>query len=202
MEYGAFGKELERRRLQFLGQVSDARSILMLGDGDGRFLRAFVERNPNAYVDFVDVSARMLAIAEKRLHANPQVDGSRVRFWCADACTHPVATRKYDLIVSHFFLDCFDTEEVELLVSRVALAAAPGTRWLISEFRQPHSGIAAWGGRLLLAALYGFFKITTGLKTGRLPDYQRVLRGQGFSLARAKVTWAGLLTSEIWTLQA
>ncbi len=40
IEYAGFGRALERRREAFLDDVSDARRVLALGDGDGRALAA------------------------------------------------------------------------------------------------------------------------------------------------------------------
>jgi SAM-dependent methyltransferase len=65
-EYAGFGRALERRREAFLSEVADARRVLALGDGDGRALATLLEIAPNAYVDYMDVSATMLELARTR----------------------------------------------------------------------------------------------------------------------------------------
>ncbi len=40
------GRALERRRTCFLPELEQARRALVLGDGDGRFLRELLRRNP------------------------------------------------------------------------------------------------------------------------------------------------------------
>jgi SAM-dependent methyltransferase len=67
LEYLVFGRVLERRRLEYLDDAADARSVLILGDGDGRFAAEFVRRNPRAVVESIDVSARMVALARGRV---------------------------------------------------------------------------------------------------------------------------------------
>ena len=114
LEYLVFGRALERRRLEFLDDVTDARQVLVLGDGDGRFTAEFVKRNPKATVDWVDLSSRMTEIAERRIGDA----GVNVRFQVGDARTVSIA-KKYDLVVTHFFLDCFTEDELEGLVARV-----------------------------------------------------------------------------------
>ena len=71
-----------------------------------------------------------------------------IAYYCDDALTRPLLEAEYDLIVTHFFLDCFNENCLELLTARVARAAAPRARWIISEFRR-----SGW----LVSCLYLFF---------------------------------------------
>jgi len=185
LEYIGFGRALERRRNAFLSDVADARRALVLGDGDGRFL-ARLARVMHGTIDYVDVSPRMLALARARA-------GDRVRYILGDARTIPLPAAEYDLIVTHFFLDCFDELDGAALVNKIADAATPHARWLISEFRA-----ASWWSRLCVGALYVFFRITTGLKTRRLIDHHSLLRQRGFAIEISETARAGLLISELW----
>lgn len=183
LEYAAFGTALQRRRGAFLREVGKARKALVLGDGDGRGLAALLRANPALSVDAIDSSATMLELARAR------VSSPRVSFFHADARTHSLTEAHYDLIVTHFFLDCFDDAEMERLVTRVARSATAEAKWLISEFRQPGP---------LVAVLYLFFRLTTGLRTRRLVDHRPLLAGHGFGLARSEEAWRGRLVSELW----
>jgi len=186
IEYATFGGALQRRRVALLQEVDDARRVLVLGDGDGRFLEKLVEQNPLARIDYVDVSGRMLELARERAGIG------RVSYHHGDALEIPFPEHGYDLIVTHFFLDCFDQAGAARLVERAARAACPHARWLISEFRR------AWWSSPLLAGLYLFFRITTGLKTRRLIDHHPLLARHGFRVVRAEAAWLGLLASEVW----
>src|SRR4051812_37776164 len=66
MEYATFGSGLLQARCRFLEQCGDARKVLILGEGDGRYLKRFLRTNSQAEVDYVDVSARMLWLAKRR----------------------------------------------------------------------------------------------------------------------------------------
>ncbi|HEY1755452.1 MAG TPA: class I SAM-dependent methyltransferase [Bryobacteraceae bacterium] len=186
LEYAAFGRELERRRFCFLAETAGAQRALILGDGDGRFLRRLAAVSC-ASIDYVDLSAGMLELARSRAGARA------IAYRQADALKLSLAPAEYDLIVTHFFLDCFDEGGLARLIDRTARAAKPDAVWLISEFRQP-----AWAAPLL-AALYLFFRVTTGLTTRRLTDHRPMLRKQGFRLKREETSRAGLLASELWT---
>jgi SAM-dependent methyltransferase len=185
-EYAAFGGELERRRFRFLAEVGGARHALLLGDGDGRFLARLVGQDRALIADTVDLSLRMLELARARAGVE------RVTYRHADARVAPLPPDEYDLIVTHFFLDCLEECELEALVHRVSEAAQPGALWLISEFREPR-----WA-HLCLRSLYLFFRVTTGLKTRRLVDHRKALQRYGFRLLQEEVSRAGLLASELW----
>jgi ubiquinone/menaquinone biosynthesis C-methylase UbiE len=182
-EYLGFGRTLEHRREAFLNEVADAQRVLALGDGDGRALAALLATAPRATIDYVDVSARMLDLARTRAGTE------RVAYRCDDARSTPLCAAEYDLIVTHFFLDCFEKTDQEALATRIAGAAGPQARWVISEFRKP-----GWFVHLL----YLFFRMTTGLRTQRLVDHHPLLKRHGFRLERSESAWRGLLASELW----
>ena len=181
------GRALERRRRWFLPEIDNALRALVLGDGDGRFLRELLRRNTVVRADYVDLSRRMLQLA--RHNAGPE----RVDYRQADALTLDLRREEYDLIATHFFFDCFGPNELQLLIRRVAEAAKPGAQWIVSEFRPPNLP-----ARLLVSALYLFFGITTGLKTRQLVDHRPILRSQGFRLTKASHSRGALVVSELW----
>jgi SAM-dependent methyltransferase len=195
-EYLAFGDALERRRREYIGEVSNATSVLILGDGDGRFTAEFLDRNRGAFVDSVDLSAKMLALARQRV-AQRKLDTRRFHFRQGDARTIELP-RKYDLIVSHFFLDCLFSRELESLVARISDAACPSMRWLVSEFRAPESGMRRWAAVVLIRGMYLFFRIVTGLKVSRIPNYAAIFALHGFRRVRHTSAASGMLVSELW----
>jgi ubiquinone/menaquinone biosynthesis C-methylase UbiE len=183
LEYAGFGRALEHRREAFLAEVPDARRVLVLGDGDGRALAALLAAAPRAQIDYIDLSERMMQLARQR------AGSARVAYCQDDALTTPLPAAEYDLIVTHFFLDCFDEKDQARLVARVACAATPQARWLVSEFRKPG---------LLVNLLYFFFRAATGLKTRRLIDHHPLFLRSGFRLTRSEAARRGLLASELW----
>jgi SAM-dependent methyltransferase len=183
LEYAAFGGALRRRREAFLFELGNPQKVLVLGDGDGRFLQVFCALYLEARVDAIDVSAGMIELAKAR------VASDRVKFHLADA--REFHSGEYDLVAAHFFFDCFDEGELRALVSRFT-----AKQFLISEFRR------TWWSRPLLAGLYLFFRLATGLETRRLIDHRPVLEGCGYRLDREENALGGLLASELWRLSA
>jgi SAM-dependent methyltransferase len=195
-----------------------------LGDGDGRFLAKLVEQNrassppsrdgacrveqnsassqpsppplrdgacriENLAIDYVDLSLKMLEFAKGRAGTD------RVTYHQADALTIPLPTATYDLIVTHFFLDCLDEAEMVALVEKIARAASPRARWIVSEFRDR----SAWT-HAIVSVLYFFFRITAGLRTRKLIDHHKIFVRQGLCLLRDETSVGGLLASELWTI--
>jgi trans-aconitate methyltransferase len=194
LEYITFGPWLERCRGAQLAHLTGARRALLLGDGDGRFLAQLLSTYPNLTADVVDSSAAMLRILSRRIgHEN------RSCLHHADALEwNP--NGNYDLIISHFFLDCFFPDQLEQLFDRLLPHALPGAQWVISEFAIPRNAIAASAARGIIALLYRSFGFLTGLPVRTLPDYGTLLLRRGLRLSGERRYLAGLLCSQVWTL--
>ena len=191
MEFAVFGRTLERCRFHFLPELAGARRALVLGDGDGRFLGRLLAACPQLRADYFDCSAGMLAQARR-------VAGSeRVTYYCSDVLSATLPASDYDLVVSHFFLDCFNPETLATVVERVS-GAAPRARWLISEFRVPEGRWLARPARALITLMYKFFSVTTGLTARALVDHRPFLKRAGFQLSLAAIHARGLMASELW----
>lgn len=107
----------------------------------------------------------------------------------------------FDLVATHFFLDCFEIPEIESLIRRVTQACQPGALWVISEFAQPVRGWKAVHATLWLGVMYRWFQLTTGLKTKKLPDFQPALCDHGWKKVQEAESPTGLIRSEMWSLE-
>lgn len=197
LEYCSFGPMLERCRFYRIPQLSSARRALILGDGDGRFLARLLAANHALYADVVDQSTAMLHLLQSRVAAIHAA--GRIRIHHVDARSFTPAG-PYDLVVTHFFLDCFSTCEVHTLAETLHPHLTPNALWLVSEFTIP-SGIAALPAKLVISSLYLAFRLITGLRTRALPDHPAALAPSGLTLLSQKTFLFGLLSSELWTLR-
>jgi ubiquinone/menaquinone biosynthesis C-methylase UbiE len=193
LEYAAFGHALEDARLDFLAYAVDARRVLILGEGDGRFLARLLEYNRHTNVTVIDSSARMIELARDRV---PGSELSRVQFLHGDWSVLPA--HSFDLVVSHFFLDVFASAEAEAVIAKVSAVLAPGSAWLISEFHEPADAFRQLHARLWLRAMYVFFAATTGLRASKLPRYRDCLVRYGFAEVDYSERRFGLIRSQVW----
>lgn len=193
MEWLSFGPWLGWCRSAFLNRVRDRRRALILGDGDGRFTARLLRQNPDIQIDAIDASPAMLRALIRRAgreRLRLRTETSDARLW------HPSAQARYDLVVTHFFLDCLTTDECAALAAKLRPVAEDHALWIVSEFSVPPAGPQKIFAQAIVDALYQAFAWMTGLTLRRLPGYESALRAAGFSLAKRRDWMTGLLTSQ------
>ncbi|MGA7524335.1 MAG: class I SAM-dependent methyltransferase [Acidobacteriaceae bacterium] len=190
---------LERCRFHHLRALASMQvtRALVLGDGDGRFLARLLVACPQLSADAVDASPVMLRLLRSR--AAQQDAEHRLTTFCADARSLTPPGREYDLVATHFFLDCLTEAETEALILRLLPLLATGARWIVSEFEIPSgSRTRAAFARGLIAGLYAAFRVLTGLRTRQIPPWRGLLARSGFTCEASQSFLGGLLVTEIW----
>lgn len=195
MEIFTFGSALARCRNAFLPELGTARRALVPGDGDGRFTHELLRVNSEVQIDAVDASAAML----EALVSGAGTNSDRVRAHCADARKWRPDKSAYDLVATHFFLDCLTTDECRRLATRLRGVVSPSALWVVSEFAVPEGWFGRLVARPLIGLLYRAFGMLTGLRIRSLPDYDAALRDAGFVLKERRTRLRGLLVSEMWS---
>ena len=194
MELVTFGPWLQRCRCAFLSEFEGCRHAAVLGDGDGRFTAQLLRANPTIEIDAVDASAAMLRTLLRR--AGTSVVRVHVHF--ADARIWQPANPPYDLVATHFFLDCLSADEVRSLANKLREALSPSGLWVVSEFAIPDGVFGRWVARPLVWLLYRAFVLLTGLAIRNLPDHAAALRAAGFTVRQRCSFLRGLLVAELW----
>jgi ubiquinone/menaquinone biosynthesis C-methylase UbiE len=192
------GRKLDRCRTAHLSRLAPPRSVLIMGQGPGKFLVPFRQRFPHARITCVDSSKRMLAMAQHRLSAH-NCPLEKVSFIHADALNYNYPLATFELIVTHFFLDCFAPEQLRRLVANLAQAATPTATWLLSDFSVPKSGLPRLRARAIHGLMYAFFRAATNLSARRLSPPDEFLRAENFHLQHRTSTNLGLLHSDLWS---
>jgi ubiquinone/menaquinone biosynthesis C-methylase UbiE len=194
-EYLSLGPLLQRTRTHFLPKLPPCTNALILGDGDGRFLSRLLQQQPNLNALAVDTSASMLRLLRARcLRLAPSANLQTLQA-SALTITPPPST---DLIVTHFFLDCFAQPELDTIAQHLFTQTQPGTLWLVSDFAIPQARLLKPLAMLYIRLLYFIFRILTGLRVSQLPDPQSSLASAGFERITHHDLLCGLLYTEIW----
>jgi ubiquinone/menaquinone biosynthesis C-methylase UbiE len=199
MEFVSAGNKLQRCRTAFLARVAGANRVLILGEGNGRFLLECRRQLPNAKITVVDASARMLARARERLEGQG-INTGQIEFVCADALAWAPREGAFDLIVTHFFLDCFRANQLEPLIATLARSGSPRANWLLADFQCAPAGWARCRSRLILWLMYRFFRMVTRLSATALTPPDSFLERHGFKLREREIRDWGLLHSDWWQL--
>lgn len=200
MEDLCAGSLLERCRAAHLAVIPAPSSILIVGEGHGRTLAACRRQFPNAQIFCIEASSQMIAQAQHNLtRHNITTDG--ITFICADVFEVPLGEAQFDLIITHFVLDCFDAPQLQQLVPRLASAARPDAGWLIADFQYASAGWRRWRTRIIIGLLYAFFRRTTALPAQGLVPADSLMEVAGFVLCdRQEFDWQ-LLKSDWWQRQ-
>jgi len=193
MERLSFGRSLQRCRTRFIPELSHFEAVLIVGEGDGRFLEALLKHNSMVKADVVDSSAAMLALAQRRAQ-----DAGRVKTFHVNALEFE-PSQKYDAIVTNFFLDCLTQEQLNALVKRYVHFLNPGGLWIVSEFSIPH-GVVRPFAKLLVRLLYTAFGVLTKLRITKLPNFEQPMLDAGFFRPLRHASLCGILTAELWRL--
>lgn len=197
LEVVFIGRGLLRARTAQLERLAQGRPVqhaLMVGEGNGSFLLAFLEQFPGARVTVNDLSPEMLEVARARLR-DARVDASRVEFIAGDIRSVDRPANGYDLIATHFFFDNFDNAVAAEMVCTVESLSATEAQWLVSDFCMPEGGWRALRAKLWLSLLYGFFGRFAGLKTRQLPATESHLVAGRFIRTNRKTFCGGMLYS-------
>ena len=192
LERLAFGNGLQRARLHYLEQLASAQRLLLLGEGDGRFLQHLLQVNPKAAIDAVDNSPAMLRRSKQRLQQ--QGLGQQVRFIHADARSYPYPTAQYDAVVTLFFLDNFRDNTLAALIPQLADSLRSGGYWYIADFHPANTLRRA----LWLGLMYSFFACLTDIPSHSLHAPQPWLERAGLQRLAQQDFAAGLYYSSLW----
>ena len=196
LEAVTFGTALQKARTRWIEEISAPKTVLIVGEGNGRFLRKCLRVHRNAAVDCVDTSARMLERARRYVDEG----ANRVRFFQEDILSW-TPPGSYDLLVTNFFLDCFGPGELKLIVRKLAQAATPGAYLLLADFSVPETFLARVHAKIWLAAMYWFFRAAAGIRATRLVDPTTELEANGFVRLTRSHWRLGLVKSDLWQRQ-
>lgn len=195
MEAFLAGHKLQRARIAWLAEVGAPQRALLVGEGIGRFLGVAVLALPTTRFVCVDASAGMLEMARRVV---PYHELSRVEFekrtmprWAPDR-------EGFDLVVTHFFLDCFPAGILERVVGGIADGMRRDAAWLIADFALPARGPARWRASAIHFVMYAFFRWATRLPASALVPPEPVLTKQGLVRTGFKEFEWGLIRSSIW----
>lgn len=198
LERIAFGEDLQRCRVACLAEIATPRHALVVGEGNGRFLCELLRLYPEVEVDCLDASERMLRLARERVACELPDCTKQVRFLHEDIMLWTASEQRYDLVVTHFCLDCFAEEQLGEVVKKLAGVAADEANWLLADFCVPDEGMARIRARAWLTAMYVFFRVTARIPAKTLVDPTPFLRAEGFALAQQHLFRKGMLKSQIW----
>ncbi|MEM7371279.1 MAG: class I SAM-dependent methyltransferase [Bacteroidota bacterium] len=190
-----FGDALQRARGHFLSHIRTGDQVLIIGGGTGWILPEVLNRvGEKGQILYVEISAGMVQKSSQRILTHPNRD--IVQFLQGTVQAIPVS-RKFDRIITHFFLDLFTEQELEEVFECVYQRLRTRGRWLIADFAVPDN---TWKlpSMLLLTIMYWFFRICCGISGKRIQDFRALFNKREMPLLDEQLFWKGLITSRVY----
>lgn len=198
LETIAFGQQLQRARVCWIDQVPVPKRVLIVGEGNGLFLCELLRVYPNITVDCIDASEEMLNLARARVLATRPESFAQIHFLHHDILNWSPRD-SYDLLITHFFLDCFPRTEMKTIIDKLTEAAAPKAAWLLADFSIPAEGMfARMHSKLWVRMMYWFFRSVARISADQLVDPSPCLQRNEFVRASCEVSCRRMVKSELW----
>ncbi len=183
-----FGSTLKKAQREYLGELSNAQSILIVGGGTG-WLLCEVLAVSNASVVYVEASQRMI---EKSRRSIPPASLHRVTFVHDHAEKYQSET-SVDVVIANFFLDMYDTSSMNHILAAFRSVLIPSGKLLCTDFVD-----GGPGHRLMLRLMYIFFRLTTGLSNQHLAPWRDIIVQNGFERLREATFRRGFVVSGLY----
>ena len=177
-----FGDSLLDGQTFFLDLLDNESHLLILGGGSGMLLE---ELPAVKDVDYVEKSYEMIQQAKKRRTENS------ISFAHQDFLEWETE-KQYDFIFCPFFLDCFNEENLKLVISKIQKLLKPEGRLLVTEFE------VGTTNNLLSGLMHFFFRITANLESKRLASIHLKITTHNFELDEEKFFYQNMIFSRVY----
>jgi tRNA (cmo5U34)-methyltransferase len=190
LERLVFGAHLERARGAFFEVVAQADRVLLIGEGNGRFLEALMASKTAGQVKVVEKSPQMVRLAKKRV-----VNPSKVALEFLEADFRQCQfTERFDCVVTHFFLDLFNPPSQLAIVERMAEFVADGGTWINVDFVPART----LKGYILMRLQYAFFRLASRIEAKRCFDESEPATRAGWIIAKTFSYLGGLVVARCY----
>ncbi|WP_045689017.1 class I SAM-dependent methyltransferase [Hymenobacter sp. AT01-02] len=190
-----YGRALQRAQEAALTALpKGAPQVLVIGGGTGWVLGEILKRRPEARIVYLEASPRMIARSQEFLRSQAPTRYAQVEFRLGTEAALQT-TEQFDAIITFFFLDLFEPGRLRLLTSRLYAARHRAAPWLVADFGVPRT----WWHRVLLATMYWFFGLTTGISARQRPPIEAALGQLGMQRRVVGTFFGAMVEAAEWT---
>ncbi|MGA7126250.1 MAG: class I SAM-dependent methyltransferase [Chthoniobacterales bacterium] len=190
LEQCVFGSHLSRARQAFFEVVVEADRILLVGEGNGRFLRSLVSHKKKGCVEVVEKSPVMIRLAKGRVQTLGEMR-CELKFIETDFREYH-SSEQFDCVVTHFFLDLFNPPAQLSVIERIAELTTARATWINVDFVPART----LRGSLLMRLQYAFFRIVSQIEAGRCFDESTVAVQSGWTISESLGFLGGLVVAK------
>ncbi|WP_340153891.1 class I SAM-dependent methyltransferase [uncultured Marivirga sp.] len=178
-----FYGQVELASRHFVENIPPSSEVLIIGGGTGQLLAHFKSTHQ---INYLELSRSMINKAKKvTTDASIEFIHTDVLEWESD--------KRFDVIVTPFILDCFNEDSLNLLIPKLKSNLSQGGIWIHTDFC-PKNAFQ----KLLVKAMYLFFRITAKLKVKELADFDSLFIKHGFICKRKVLFYHSMVESKIY----
>ena len=160
-----------------------------MGGGTGWVLEEITKIHSSGLsITYVDASAKMIALAQKR------VTGENKVTFITSPIQAAIIDHVYDVVLTPFFFDNFTDKSLPEIFSSINNSIAGKVIWLYCDFQNTD----VFCQRILLRAMYLFFKVSCGIEANRLPDVDGCFVKYGYQIKDKEMFMKGFIMSAIY----
>ncbi|MFD2571875.1 class I SAM-dependent methyltransferase [Spirosoma soli] len=188
-----FGQKLRQAQILFIDKIPPGASILIVGGGTGWLLEQVLTRCQPGRMLYLETSAGMVNLASRRMVKKALV--GTVEFRVGDETTlRP--DEHFDVLITPFLLDLFTEATLQSqLIPKLLNALTKDGLWLVTDFVCTD----IWWQKALVRTMIQFFRITAGIETSQLVDWQRLLTEAGLTRTQRQPQVGGMVSAEVWS---
>ena len=193
LERAAFGRALDEARNAFLYSVVSRNRLLLIGEGNGRFLAHCLQHKVGGSITVVDLSGKMLSLLRSRVR---QIERrTALELIQADFRQWQREGQPFDAIVTHFFLDLFLPGSQWSVIEKIAALSQPETIWVNVDFRPAlRSPLSRWIDWLQ----YRFDSLISGVEVDHHYDPAQLIRAAGWISRQERIYCHGSVVAELF----
>ena len=191
-----FGEKLDFHRKLFPKTLRISQKVLLLGEGRGKFLQYLLKENKTCEITIIESSKKMAQLIYNLI---PRRDRFRVEIKNI-AIEYFKSDRRFDLICSFFFWDCFSEYQLNRHIPSMLKLLCYKGYWHNADFVD-HSKISCYQtfkNFIFLRLLYLFFWHTTGLDVKSVFPVRSLILKSNMRLIQSVESNSKLLKSDLF----
>lgn len=187
LAYLVYGKTLEKGKRSLLPSIKESQSVLFIGGGTGATLEYLNAHFSNLKIDYVEASSQMIDRAKLRMVGNLSINFH-------NTLIEEFTGSNYDVIITEFFFDLFDQNEIDQLVQIISNKLKKGGVWIDTDFRLSKRV----AHKIIMKATYLFFRLVIQLKAKKLLEPLETFSKRQLIVMDEKSFGNGLVTSRLF----
>ncbi|WP_293785713.1 class I SAM-dependent methyltransferase [uncultured Pedobacter sp.] len=186
-----FFKSQVNAQVDQLHHIPKNSEVLIAGGGTGWILEEIAKIHPGGLkIVYVEISAKMLALSQKRDYKNNQVEF--VNLGIENFNTDVL----FDVVLTPFLFDNFAEQRAAKVFEQLNSYLRGGGQWLIVDFSLD-KGVGNWWKWLLLKSMYSFFKLLGIVEANQLIDMDPYFLNRGYQILEQRFYYRDFIKAVI-----